>query len=216
MKQIISNTEKIEIAANRFHYLLAIPGIAFAMTLLLSCGEKTSTVSEREAELTPDSVYIKEGNRITSLTFDTLRNSLLTAIASYGADNAIGFCHEKAYKLTATYADNVTIRRVALKYRNSGNKPDSLEQTMLLAMESDIKQAKRPVAGIIRNGTNGEIHFFKPILLQGMCLNCHGTPGKEISEATLSRIQQFYPADMAVNFKEGDLRGAWHIIFKPN
>jgi hypothetical protein len=46
-----------------------------------------------------------------------------------------------------------------------------------------------------------------------MCLNCHGTPGKHIQDATLTKIQQLYPEDRAVNFKEGDLRGLWHIIF---
>jgi hypothetical protein len=44
-------------------------------------------------------------------------------------------------------------------------------------------------------------------------MNCHGTPGKHIQDATLTRIQQLYPEDRAVNFKEGDLRGLWHIIF---
>jgi cytochrome c553 len=47
-----------------------------------------------------------------------------------------------------------------------------------------------------------------------MCLNCHGAPGKEIAAATVSKIQELYPDDSAVDFKEGDLRGVWHIVFK--
>ena len=71
-----------------------------------------------------------------------------------------------------------------------------------------------PKLKVIRPGSSDEIHFFKPILLQAMCLNCHGSPGQDIQSPTLARIQQLYPDDRAVNFKEGDLRGVWHIIFK--
>ena len=71
-----------------------------------------------------------------------------------------------------------------------------------------------PTVKVFRPSSSDEIHFFKPILLQAMCLNCHGSPGEHIQAPTLARIQQLYPNDRAVNFKEGDLRGVWHIIFK--
>ncbi len=48
-----------------------------------------------------------------------------------------------------------------------------------------------------------------------MCLNCHGTAGVQVKENTLAKIHQLYPEDRAMNFKEGDLRGVWHIIFNP-
>jgi hypothetical protein len=161
-----------------------------------------------------DSVYAKHGDRIVALTFDTLRNALRNAIAQGNFEGAIAFCRENAYTVTSSYADSFSIRRTALRVRNPNNRPDSLELAVLIEMGNAMQSSRPPGVKIVR--TKNEIHFFKPILLQAMCLNCHGTPGQQISGPTLSRIRELYPADQAVNFKEGDLRGAWHITFEPS
>lgn len=185
-----------------------------SVTLFASCTErKTDDEQGGLNDSIPDSVYAQKGNRIVALSFDTLRNSLLHAIGSSSMEEAISFCNERAYPITATYADSVVIRRTSLLVRNPNNKPDSLEFITLGKMMEQMKFVKIPDAKVIRHANTGEIHFFKPIMLQSMCLNCHGTPGKQIQNATLARIQQIYPDDKAVNFKEGDLRGVWHIIF---
>jgi hypothetical protein len=49
-----------------------------------------------------------------------------------------------------------------------------------------------------------------------MCLACHGDPQKDIQPAVLQTISKLYPDDKAIGYKEGDLRGAWHIIFRNN
>jgi Protein of unknown function (DUF3365) len=188
--------------------------ILIGLSAVISCTKNKSEENTAEKEPIPDSVYTKMGNEIVALTFDTLRNSLLNAISTKGMDGAITFCNEKAYPLTTTYADSVVIRRTALRYRNPDNKPDSLEQIMLDEINANILSGGKPETKIIRRSSTEEIHFFKPILLQPMCLNCHGTPGKQIQNTTLARIQQFYPDDRAVDYKEGDLRGLWHIVFK--
>jgi hypothetical protein len=188
-------------------------------TLLAILAMSCNTRNEREEQSgtkTPiaDSIYMQRGNKIVSLTFDTLRNSLLSAISSHGIDGAISFCNENAYPTTDIYADSVVIRRTSLRVRNSNNKPDSLELLTLNDMEGLMRSSKIPTARVIRQHLKGEIHYFKPILLQAMCMNCHGTPGVQIQKITQTKITELYPADQAVNFKEGDLRGVWHIIFK--
>lgn len=194
--------------------LIYIFAFVFGITVFASCTEKKLSNEHGEAKKSiTDSVYVQQGNYIVAITFDTLRSSLLNAISSQGIDGAIAFCNEKAYPITATYADSFVIRRTSLRNRNPNNKPDSLELLVLDEMEVLIKSAKTPTAKVVRQRSTGEIHFFKPILLQTMCLNCHGTPGKQIQHATLTRIQQLYPDDQAVNFEEGDIRGVWHIIF---
>jgi hypothetical protein len=161
----------------------------------------------------PDSVYAKAGNQLVAKTFDTLRSSLLKAVHTKGFPDAISFCNENAYPITDIYADSVTIRRTSLRYRNQKNQPDSLELSVLNLMEEEMKSTKKTDARLIRNSANEEIHYFKPIMMQALCLNCHGTSDKQIQPATLTRIQKLYPTDQAVNFREGDLRGVWHIIF---
>jgi len=42
-------------------------------------------------------------------------------------------------------------------------------------------------------------------------LNCHGEPGKEISEETLQKLNELYPEDKAIGHQIGDLRGMWSI-----
>jgi hypothetical protein len=182
--------------------------------IVTSCGERKSESEDAVViKVTADSVYVQAGKSIVANTFDTLRSSLLTAIGSQGFDGAISFCNEKADPITAMYADSVTVRRTAIRYRNPANKPDSLELLIFDEMKELMKSVKVPSAKIVRSSSTGEVHYFQPIVLQAMCVNCHGTPGKEIQKSTLTRIQQLYPDDRAVNFKEGDLRGLWHVIF---
>ena len=172
-----------------------------------ACSTKINDQSVVEQQVLPDSVYIHAGNRIVAATFDTLRQSLLSAIGTQGMEQAIVFCNVNAYPLTNSFADSVTVKRTSLRVRNANNLPDSLEQSVL----QEFGGAK-PGVKIIR--IPGEINYFKPIMLQAMCLNCHGIPNKEIQTSTMRKIIELYPNDRATNFKEGDLRGVWHITFR--
>jgi hypothetical protein len=190
-------------------------GLVFFLFIgLFSCAvkEQKQTV-ENKTILISDSIYLNTGNVLVAKTFDTLRNSLLSAIKRDGFPGAITFCNERAYPITGTYADSVTIRRTALRFRNPQNQPDSMELLVLTEMDALVKASKIPAVKLIRNSSTGEIHFFKPIMLQPLCFNCHGTLEKQIQPATHARIQALYPDDQAINFNEGDLRGVWHIIF---
>lgn len=188
---------------------LAVIFILFTVASCTRNSERT-TLAKSHA----DSVYRIHGDKIAAHTFDTLRRALLNAIGSGDMTTAITVCNLQALQLTETYGDSVTIRRTALQYRNSKNKPDSLEEAVLKTMTAQMTHQNVPATQIIRSRESGNVHFFKPIMLQPMCLNCHGIPGKEIQPETLARIHELYPEDKAINFKEGDLRGAWHIIFK--
>jgi Protein of unknown function (DUF3365) len=194
--------------------VIVVLAILASMFIAISCSRNTPEAKTVRGEPIPDSVYTKKGNAIVALTFDTLRNSLLNAISTHGMDGAITFCNENAYSLTTTYSDSVVVRRTALRYRNPDNIPDSLEQSILDEINTNLLSGGKPETKVVRHSSKKEIHFFKPILMQPMCLNCHGTPGKQIQNTTLASIQQLYPDDRAVDFKEGDLRGVWHIVFK--
>lgn len=187
------------------------------LTFLLACGVVVAFSSCRNKgnnpiTTIPDSVYRNAGNQIVALTFDSLRNSLITAIGEHGMEEAISFCNTNALQLTKTYADSFNIKRTSLRYRNAENKPDSLEKIILTEMTTEIQSARIPGPRVVRK--NQSIHYFKPIIMQEMCLNCHGKPGVQITPSTGSRIKMLYPDDQAINFRTGDLRGVWHIVFK--
>jgi hypothetical protein len=174
------------------------------MVVLASCTKQ----QKEQAAAVPDSVYIRQGDQLIARTFDTLRNSLTSAIGSGGFAHAVQFCNEKAYPVTNTYVEEgISIRRSSPKFRNPSNQPDSLERTVF----NDFL-ISGPKPKLIR--TRQEIHYIKPILMQGMCLNCHGKPGENIQAETLTAISTRYPDDRATGYADGDLRGIWHIAFK--
>jgi hypothetical protein len=156
---------------------------------------------------TPDSLYIQQGDQLIAQTFDTLSKALIAAVNAGGFAHAVTFCNEKAYPITNTYAtEGITIRRSSLKYRNPSNRPDSLEAAVL--NDFLFSEAK---PRLIRK--EGIVHYIKPILLQPMCLNCHGKKGEHILPEVQTAIDASYPDDQATGYAPRELRGIWHIAF---
>lgn len=181
------------------------------ITLFTSCNNSNKT----KVSIQPD--YTKMGNSIVKKTFDTLRNSLQSTISQTGVEGAVPYCQTAAFSLTNVYAtDSVTIRRTALKYRNEMNKPDTSEERVLkifasLKEQGVLNDSIKPITEVSKNG---DVHFYKAIMLQQMCAPCHGSKSTDIQPAVAKAINTLYPLDRAYDFKTGDLRGMWHISFK--
>ena len=158
--------------------------------------------------------YTNMGNKLVKQTFDTLSHSLQNAIAEMGTEKAVSYCQVNAYPLTDTYkSDSVTIRRTALKYRNPANKPTADEERILKLFASQKEKGivNDSLKAITEKEANGTIHFYKPIILQPMCANCHGNKSDIAQTALWKTIDTLYPSDLAYGFKPGDLRGIWHV-----
>ena len=153
-----------------------------------------------------------KGDSVVTRSFDTLRNTLLNAIGEKGFAGAVGFCNERALPLTNTYSsEGISIKRTSDRLRNPANAPDSLEARILSQLRS-LKEKNLPLIDFVVSNDIG-YHYFKPIVIQAMCLNCHGDKVKQIKPATWDAIIQKYPSDSAFNYKESDWRGIWHITF---
>ncbi len=181
-----------------------------SISAFVSCTSNSSFSNEEKVQ------YSKMGNRIVKQTFDTLSHSLQTAIGEMGVEKAVSYCQVNAYPLTDTYtSDSVTVRRTALKYRNTANKPTTDEERILKFFVSQkekgiVNDSLKPVT---EKELNGTVHFYKPIILQQMCASCHGNK-TDVAQAELWKtMDSLYPADMAFGFKPGDLRGIWHVSF---
>lgn len=180
------------------------------ITLFTSCNNSNKSKDNIKSD------YTKMGNSIVKKTFDTLRNSLQSAISQSGVEGAVPYCQTAAYSLTNIYAsDSVTVRRTALKYRNPANKPDTSEERILKIFASLKEQGiiNDSIKPITEESKNGQIHFYKPIMLQQMCASCHGSKSTDIQPPVWKAINTLYPLDRAYDFKTGDLRGMWHITF---
>jgi len=187
--------------------------ISFCLVIILFVTACISnpTGNNRQNEEEP-ATYISKGDSIVKITFDTLRNTLVKTIGEKGLAGALRFCNMEALPITTSYAsEGITVGRVSDKNRNSKNGLSDFDKiewekyTILLANKDSLK----PVVV----SRNKEFHYYKPILMQSMCLNCHGTPGNEMPIDLLPVIDSLYPTDQAKGYKAGDLRGMWHVVF---
>ncbi len=183
------------------YLLILLPALGF-----LSCG------SVKEPDNINSDEYISKGDSIVKITFDTLRNTLTRTIGEKGVMGAVDFCKTNARWLTETYnAEGIQVKRVAERFRNPENKPDSTDIKQWVLYTEKKSRGDSLTPGIISK--DGMVYYYKPILLQPMCLACHGEAGKDMSPAMVSHIDSLYPGDLAKGFKPGDLRGMWKITF---
>lgn len=198
--------------------LLAL-GLSF---LLSACQSDGTHQSEKGAEpsssntVFDEKTYVEQGNQLVKLTFDTLSASLKNAIQKEGIKEALKFCNVNAHALTNVYAkeEEVSIKRASTKNRNATNAADSLETVILAQYEKEKNSHTELLPKVLID--NEIIHYFKPILVQALCLNCHGEVGKGIDEKNSQVIKTLYPEDKAVGYQLNDLRGVWHIQWKRN
>ena len=159
-----------------------------------------------------DSTIIKKGKSIAMGTFKILNSKLKSAIKSGGPVAGIGVCSSEAIKLTDSISKvyNVSLKRTSLKYRNEKNAPTSSEKSILGLWQTQIDADNAIKPSIVRSD-NG-ITFIAPIKLKQQCIVCHGSDDFVSPDVRL-KIKVHYPTDLARNYKEGELRGAWIISF---
>jgi hypothetical protein len=157
---------------------------------------------------------LKWGDEISTEAQSQLITALQNAIGEKGIPGAIEFCNVQALPILNEVASkyNVKIRRASHRYRNPEDKPLDFEELILDAyaynLENDISNEPN-----IQKLENGEILFYSKAIHipNALCLNCHGTIGKEISPETEIKLMELYPEDKATGHKLGDLRGIWSI-----
>lgn len=160
------------------------------------------------------SYAMKWGDEISAEAQQTLIGTLQKAIAEHGVDGAVEFCRAEALPITHEVGKkhNVTVKRVSLKNRNPSNSPSEVEKNLLEAYAYNVENGIENKPNIQKIDEGETLLFTKAIAIpNGMCLNCHGEPGTDVAEETLSKIEMLYPEDQATGFKVGDLRGMWSI-----
>ena len=126
---------------------------------------------------------------------------------------AIAACSEKAPKMAAAASQTTgwAIRRVSLKNRNPEAAPDAWERAVLEDFDrrraAGENAAMMEKAEIVSEGDKRTLRYMKALPTQALCLNCHGGPDKIASEVK-ARLTELYPADKAIDYSEGQVRGA--------
>lgn len=158
--------------------------------------------------------YSEKGVQYALSTKAVLGKNLQGKIQKEGTLAALKFCNTKAYFLTDSMAivHNATIKRVSDKPRNPKNKANKDELKYIQIFKSNINQQKESEAIVVESGQIITVYY--PITTNGMCLQCHGTPKKEVAESTLVSIKDLYPSDLALGYDINQVRGIWNVSFK--
>jgi hypothetical protein len=172
-------------------------------TIVLSALLSTSLFASNDA-------VKQEGVGYIQLLGSTLKSNLQMHMkADPSGVAALGFCTAKAMDITAEVNKKLppyaTVRRTALKTRNTLNTPDITDKevmaTYLKTGSKEVKVAK----------AEGETRVYKPLFLEKACLKCHGT---NLDPTLKNMILENYPQDEAIGFKEGDFRGVIVVQIK--
>jgi hypothetical protein len=186
-----------------------LPSLLLAALFPIACAEPA------EAPFDP-APWVERGVAVSSATFSVMSSRLLGRLQEGGVPAAIDYCSLVAYPLTDSLAraHNATIRRAALRYRNPENAPTDAERAVFEGFAAEMADGgqARPTAERLDDGS---VAYYAPIVLLPQCTRCHGTIGVDITEEDYALIRGRYPADSAIGFAAGDLRGIWSIRFAP-
>ena len=185
------------------------------MTILIFSGCQ-NVVQKKPLSPEEQAKYIQTGKKITTFSFKTLSKEVMNAINEGGVQHAVDYCHLQAGPMIDSLSKqyNAKISRVSDQYRNPQNKPDELDLTVIETYRKQLDEGQELQAHL--ENTGKEIIFYSPILiLNPVCLNCHGVPGATAEQANIDFIRTKYPEDRAVGYKLGDLRGVWKIVLSP-
>jgi hypothetical protein len=124
----------------------------------------------------------------------------LRAALERGPEAAIDACRVEAPRLAAEASGSgVRVGRTSHRLRNPRNAPEPWMQPLLDAYLAGASLEPQAV-GI----GPGRVGYVEPILVQPLCLVCHG---ETLAPEVAARLDALYPEDRARGFRAGDFRG---------
>ncbi len=147
-----------------------------------------------------------------ALVFDfqkTLGGKLKSAMEQGGTQRAIAVCSEQAPKIAAEMSKgrDFNLGRVSQRVRNADNSANDMESQVLEQFAKSLASDK-PALEYFKTGKDGSALYMKAIVIQPLCLSCHG---ETLAEETQQALSKYYPKDKARGYKQGDLRGAFVV-----
>lgn len=141
-----------------------------------------------------------------------LMAALGEAVEKSGPVGAIEVCQLRAPQIAEGLAKpgQLEIGRTALRLRNPLNAPDEWETHILHEFATELANGADPAAldgrRIETTSDGWRVRWMRPIVLQPMCVVCHGD---DLAPELRAELVKRYPQDQATGFKPGDLRGAF-------
>jgi hypothetical protein len=187
----------------------------YALLITLSL----SPVVASAAGPAPAPEWVDSSRALVAQLGGELKGELKHAIELGGPVAAIGVCRDRAPAIAARLSQQsgARVSRTALRVRNPANAPDDLQRAVLgqfaeqLAATPAGATAGPPEAVFEIRGAQGiERRYMRAIPTDALCLTCHGAT---LSPELASAIERDYPKDEATGFAQGELRGAFSVIW---
>ncbi len=163
-----------------------------------------------------DAPWLAEARKVASMVPPKLLQVLTEEIGKGGPQSAIGVCSEKAPQMAKAASEQTgwSIRRVSLRNRNSKAVPDAWERAALEDFDRRVAAGESAATlekwGTVANGDRKENRYMRALPVQQICLACHGA-AETLTPEVKAQLQSRYPADKAVGYSFGQIRGAMTI-----
>lgn len=168
----------------------------------------------RMGNTAPDTTPAGIGRELAMKTKAQIGKNLNQALNKGGTVYAVNFCNTRAIHITDSISQvlKAKIHRVSDKPRNPENAANIQEIKYITTFKKQMA-AGLPLKSVV-NKKGNKIEAYYAIETNGMCLQCHGTTGKEITPETMKVIKAKYPSDMAVGYKEKEIRGMFKVVYE--
>jgi hypothetical protein len=176
--------------------------------LLAIIGALLAACSKQAAETTavaPVDTATRGAQLLAPFKSDLMK--ALSAGMKEGPAVAIEVCSEQAPGIARSLSvDGVRMGRSSHKLRNPDNAPPEWLEPVITAYAAGTLEMQ-PQAIALGDGRTG---YAEPIIVQPMCLTCHGS---ELDAGVAEQIAELYPEDQATGFSAGDFRGVFWVEF---
>ena len=181
--------------------------IVFISLMLISSTAFSDDLAQRE----------QAARKVSGQFLKQLGGHLKKEMKTNGPVQAINVCKDIAPEISSELSleNGWRVTRVTTRPRNSLlGTPDLWERKTLdaFAARADKGESFSTMiqAEVVDEAGKSYFRFMKPLAIQPVCLNCHGSD-EQISETVKGELNNLYPFDQATGYKIGELRGAISI-----
>jgi hypothetical protein len=161
----------------------------------------------------PEVTWDERSRALADQLMSELKAELGQAMGQGGPITAVAVCKSRAPEIAArlSASSGADVGRTAIRWRNPANAPDDLERAVMQGFEAELSRAvpaaAAPPDAIFesRSAQGTERRYLRAIVMQPVCLACHGAT---LAPDLATVIAREYPQDAATGFETGQLRGA--------
>jgi hypothetical protein len=186
-------------------------GIA-CVVAVAACGNSVPADTAALEAQQDSAAFVEQADGAAMALAGTLGARLTAAVTEGGPAHAIDFCSSAALQLTDSVAaeHDVLLQRVSDRWRNPANAPDATDREVLAALDSIMATGAAPPAHLVQRDADGGLRYYRPLLVNVLCLNCHGATDA-LAPTVARALAERYPEDRATGYSENELRGVIRV-----